>query len=289
MELTEIAKSKINLSLNLSGIKSEGYHDLISFICFGSFSDQLRLKPSKSFSYEINSSMKDITFKDDLVLKVIHKIKKIYDLEDLPKIDLILEKNIPLGSGLGGGSADAAATIRLMNKFLDLGMNQDEMCSFGMDLGTDIPACIISEPLVAYGAGERIVKVDFEKKYQMLIVYPNIEISTKEVFKLVKPVKSKILDLNKTKKTIDLFNSDNNDSFLKNLSNDLQVYATEAYPILKSVIDVLNLNKSFFSRMTGSGSACFGLFEDKFIDKAIKNITKEYPDWIVKKTILNDL
>ena len=202
MELTEIAKSKINLSLNLNGIKNDGYHDLISFICFGSFSDQLRLKPSKSFSYEINSSMKDITFKDDLVLKVIHKIKKTYDLEDLPKIDLILEKNIPLGSGLGGGSADAAATIRLMNKFLDLGMNQDEMCSFGVDLGTDIPACIISKPLVAYGAGERIVKVDFEKKYQMLIVYPNIEISTKEVFKLVKPVKSKILDLNKTKKTI---------------------------------------------------------------------------------------
>jgi len=289
MELTEIAKSKINLSLNLNGIKNDGYHDLISFICFGSFSDQLRLKPSKSFSYEINSSMKDITFKDDLVLKVIHKIKKTYDLEDLPKIDLILEKNIPLGSGLGGGSADAAATIRLMNKFLDLGMNQDEMCSFGVDLGTDIPACIISKPLVAYGAGERIVKVDFEKKYQMLIVYPNIEISTKEVFKLVKPVKSKILDLNKTKKTIDLFNLENNDSFLKNLSNDLQVYATEAYPILKNVIDVLNLNKSFFSRMTGSGSACFGFFEDKFIDKAIKNITKEYPDWIVKKTILNDL
>ena len=289
MELTEIAKSKINLSLNLNGIKNGGYHDLISFICFGSFSDQLRLKPSKSFSYEINSSMKDITFKDDLVLKVIHKIKKTYDLEDLPKIDLILEKNIPLGSGLGGGSADAAATIRLMNKFLDLGMNQDEMCSFGVDLGTDIPACIISKPLVAYGAGERIVKVDFEKKYQMLIVYPNIEISTKEVFKLVKPVKSKILDLNKTKKTIDLFNLENNDSFLKNLSNDLQVYATEAYPILKNVIDVLNLNKSFFSRMTGSGSACFGFFEDKFINKAIKNITNEYPDWIVKKAILNDL
>jgi 4-diphosphocytidyl-2-C-methyl-D-erythritol kinase len=289
MELTEIAKSKINLSLNLNGIKNDGYHDLISFICFGSFSDQLRLKPSKSFSYEINSSMKDITFKDDLVLKVIHKIKKTYDLEDLPKIDLILEKNIPLGSGLGGGSADAAATIRLMNKFLDLGMNQDEMCSFGVDLGTDIPACIISKPLVAYGAGERIVKVDFEKKYQMLIVYPNIEISTKEVFKLVKPVKSKILDLNKTKKTIDLFNLENNDSFLKNLSNDLQVYATEAYPILKNVIDVLNLNKSFFSRMTGSGSACFGFFEDKFINKAIKNITKEYPDWIFKKDMLNDL
>jgi 4-diphosphocytidyl-2C-methyl-D-erythritol kinase len=68
-----------------------------------------------------------------------------------------------------------------------------------------------------------------------------------------------------------------------------KVYAIQNYPVLKNVIDVLNLNKSFFSRMTGSGSACFGFFEDKFINKAIKNITKEYPDWIVKKAMLNDL
>ena len=125
MELTEIAKSKINLSLNLSGKKNKDFHDLISFICFGSFSDQLKLKPSKSFSYKINSSIKDIVLKDDLVLQVIHKIKKIYNLGELPKIDLVLEKNIPLGSGLGGGSADAAAAIRLMNNFLELGMSQD--------------------------------------------------------------------------------------------------------------------------------------------------------------------
>ena len=272
MELTEIAKSKINLSLNLSGKKNKGFHDLITFICFGSFSDKLKLKPSKSFSYKINSSIQDIVLKDDLVLKVIHKIKKIYNLEELPKIDLVLEKNIPLGSGLGGGSADAAAAIRLMNNFLELGMSQDQMCSFGMDLGTDIPACIISKPLIAYGAGEKIAKVDFIKKYQMLIIYPNIEISTKEIFNLVKPIKNKNLNLNKIKKSIELYNLDNNNSFFKGLSNDLQGYAIQNYPVLKNVINVLNLNKSFFSRMTGSGSACFGFFEDKFIDHAMENI-----------------
>lgn len=289
MELTEIAKSKINLSLNLSGKKNKGFHDLISFICFGSFSDKLKLKPSKSFSYKINSSIQDIVLKDDLVLKVIHKIKKIYNLEELPKIDLVLEKNIPLGSGLGGGSADAAAAIRLMNNFLELGMSQDQMCSFGMDLGTDIPACIISKPLIAYGSGEKIAKVDFIKKYQMLIIYPNIEISTKEIFNLVKPIKNKNLNLNKIKKSIELYNLDNNNSFFKGLSNDLQGYAIQNYPVLKNVINVLNLNKSFFSRMTGSGSACFGFFEDKFIDHAMENIDKSYPHWVVEKTILNDL
>ena len=143
--------------------------------------------------------------------------------------------------------------------------------------------------MIAYGSGEKIAKVDFIKKYQMLIIYPNIEISTKEVFNLVKPIKNKNLNLNKIKKSIELYNLDNNNSFFKGLSNDLQGYAIQNYPVLKNVINVLNLNKSFFSRMTGSGSACFGFFEDKFIDYAMENIDKSYPHWVVEKTILNDL
>ena len=76
---------------------------------------------------------------------------------------------------------------------------------------------------------------------------------------------------------------------MNSLSNDLQGYAIQNYPVLKNIIDVLNLNKSFFSRMTGSGSACFGFFDDKFIDEAMENIDKSYPHWVVEKTILNDL
>ena len=289
MELTELAKSKINLSLNLSGIKIDNYHDLITFICFGNFSDELSLKTSQSFSYKVNSSGKNIYLKDDLVLKVIHKIKDMYSLKELPKIDLILKKNIPIGSGLGGGSADAAAAIRLMNNFLSLGMTENEMCNFGQDLGSDIPSCIASIPVISYGRGEKLIKVDFKKKYQMLIIYPNIEISTKKIFDLVKTSKTKLLDPYETKKIIESITKNNNFAEMKNFSNDLQCYAFKAYPVLKKVIDALNSNKSFFSRMTGSGSACFGFFEDKSIDLALRKITKDHPDWLVKKTFLNDL
>ena len=289
MELTELAKSKINLSLNLSGIKIDSYHDLITFICFGNFSDELSLKTSQSFSYKVNSSGKNIYLKDDLVLKVIHKIKDMYSLKELPKIDLILKKNIPIGSGLGGGSADAAAAIRLMNNFLSLGMTENEMCNFGQDLGSDIPSCIASIPVISYGRGEKLIKVDFKKKYQMLIIYPNIEISTKKIFNLVKTSKTKLLDPYETKKIIESITKNNNFAEMKNFSNDLQYYAFKAYPVLKKVIDALNSNKSFFSRMTGSGSACFGFFEDESIDLALRKITKDHPDWLVKKTFLNDL
>lgn len=289
MELTELAKSKINLSLNLSGIKIDNYHDLITFICFGNFSDELSLKTSQSFSYKVNSSGKNIYLKDDLVLKVIHKIKDMYSLKELPKIDLILKKNIPIGSGLGGGSADAAAAIRLMNNFLSLGMTENEMCNFGKDLGSDIPSCIASIPVISYGRGEKLIKVDFKKKYQMLVIYPNIEISTKKIFNLVKTSKTKLLDPYETKKIIESIAKNNDLAEMKNFSNDLQYYAFKAYPVLKKVIDALNSNKSFFSRMTGSGSACFGFFEDESIDLALRKISKDYPDWLVKKTFLNDL
>ena len=289
MELIELAKSKINLSLNLSGKKANGFHDLISFICFGSFSDKLILKRSKKFSYKVNSSLNDAHLKDDLVIRVVHKIKKEYYLEELPKIDLILQKNIPIGAGLGGGSADAAATIRLMNKFLDLGMSQDEMCHFGKDLGSDIPACIVSRPIIAYGRGEKLLKVDFKKSYHMLIIYPKIEIHTKEIFSLIGSIQKKDLDTKKVKKTIELLSGGLKNNILESFDNDLQDYAFKAYPSLVDVINILNINNSFFSRMTGSGSACFGLFESKFIDKAFDSIKKEHPEWLIEKTLLNDL
>ena len=289
MELTELAKSKINLSLNLSGIKIDSYHDLVTFICFGNFSDKLSLKTSQSFSYKVNSFGKNICLKDDLVLKVIHKIKDMYSLKELPKIDLILKKNIPIGSGLGGGSADAAAAIRLMNNFLSLGMTENEMCNFGKGLGSDIPSCIASIPVISYGRGEKLIKVDFKKKYQMLVIYPNIEISTKKIFNLIKTSKTKLLDPYETKKIIESIAKNNDLAEMKNFSNDLQYYAFKAYPVLKKVIDALNSNKSFSSRMTGSGSACFGFFEDESIDLALRKITKDHPDWLVKKTFLNDL
>ena len=288
MILTEVAKAKINLSLSLSGRKIDGFHDLASFICFSDFSDKLNLKNSDCFSYKVNSTA-DINPTDDLVLKVIYKIKEEFCLKELPKVDLVLEKNIPIGAGLGGGSSDAAATIRLMNKFLNLGMSKKGMCDFGKSLGSDIPACILSKPLIAYGRGEKLIDLDFKTKYHMLVIYPNIEISTKEIFNLTKISRRKDLNINKIKESIESYSSEDNESIMSGLANDLQEFAFEAYPILGDIIYALNLNKSFFSRMSGSGSACFGLFHESSIDRAKEKIAKKYPNWMIKKALLNDL
>ena len=185
MEIIEEAKSKINISLNLTGKKENNFHQLLSFICFSNLSDQLILTKSDIFDYEIQSSFEKIPYKNDLIFKTLEILKKYLKLNDLPPFKLILRKNIPLGSGLGGGSADSAALIRMLNNFLDLKLSKIDMINIGAEIGSDIPACIISKPLIAHGRGEKILELDYNDIYDLLIIYPSINISTKEIFNLI--------------------------------------------------------------------------------------------------------
>ena len=288
MEIIEEAKSKINISLNLTGKKENNFHQLQSFICFSNLSDQLILKKSDFFDYVVQSSFEKIPYKNDLILKTLEAVKKYLRLNDLPPFKLILKKNIPLGSGLGGGSADAAALIRMLNNFLDLQLSKIDMINIGAEIGSDIPACIISKPLIAYGRGEKVIELDYNNIYDLLIIYPSINISTKEIFSLIsiKDYTDKnlfeIKDWIEKKSDIDSYN------FFKKFSNDLQNTAISKYPIISDILFSLNKKNAIFSSMTGSGSACFGIFDKKDIDLASNYFEKNFPSYVVKKTKLND-
>jgi 4-diphosphocytidyl-2-C-methyl-D-erythritol kinase len=288
MEIIEEAKSKINISLNLTGKKENNFHQLLSFICFSNLSDQLILTKSDFFDYEIHSSFEKIPYKDDLILKTIEAVKKYLKLTDLPPFKLILKKNIPLGSGLGGGSADSAALIRMLNSFLDLKLSKIDMINLGSEIGSDIPACIISKPLIAYGRGEKIIELDYNNIYNLLIIYPSINISTKEIFNLINTRDFKEKNLVETKDWIEKNSGTDSYNFFKKFSNDLQNIAIRNYPIISDIINSLNKKNAIFSAMTGSGSACFGLFDEKEIDLASSYFEKNFPGWVIKKTKLND-
>ena len=288
MEIIEEAKSKINISLNLTGKKENNFHQLLSFICFSNLSDQLILTKSDFFDYEIHSSFEKIPFKDDLILKTIEAVKKYLKLTDLPPFKLILKKNIPLGSGLGGGSADSAALIRMLNSFLDLKLSKMEMINLGSEIGSDIPACIISKPLIAYGRGEKIIELDYNNIYNLLIIYPSINISTKEIFNLINTRDFKEKNLVETKDWIEKNSGTDSYNFFKKFSNDLQNIAIRNYPIISDILNSLNKKNAIFSAMTGSGSACFGIFDEKEIDLASSYFEKNFPGWVIKKTKLND-
>ena len=288
MEIIEEAKSKINISLNLTGKKENNFHQLLSFICFSNFSDQLILTKSDFFDYEIHSSFEKIHYKDDLILKTIETIKKYLKLTDLPPFKLILKKNIPLGSGLGGGSADSAALIRMLNNFLDLKLSKIDMINLGAEIGSDIPACIISKPLIAYGRGEKIIELDYKNTYNLLIIYPSINISTKEIFNLINIGDFKEKNLVETKNWIEKNSGIDSYNFFKKFNNDLQNVAIRNYPRISDILNSLNKKNAIFSAMTGSGSACFGIFDQKEIDLALSYFEKNFPGWIIKKTKLND-
>ena len=288
MEIIEEAKSKINISLNLTGKKENNFHQLLSFICFSNLSDQLILTKSDFFDYEIHSSFEKIPYKDDLILKTIEAVKKYLKLTDLPPFKLILKKNIPLGSGLGGGSADSAALIRMLNSFLDLKLSKIDMINLGSEIGSDIPACIISKPLIAYGRGEKIIELDYNNIYNLLIIYPSINISTKEIFNLINTRDFKEKNLVETKDWIEKNSGTDSYNFFKKFSNDLQNIAIRNYPIISDIINSLNKKNAIFSAMTGSGSACFGIFDEKEIDLALNYFKKNFPGWVIKKTKLNN-
>ena len=288
MEIIEEAKSKINLSLNLTGKKENNFHQLLSFICFSNFSDQLILTKSDFFDYETHSPFQKIPRKDDLVLKTIDIIKKYLKLTDLPPFKLVLKKNIPLGSGLGGGSADSAALIRLLNNFLDLKLSTQDMINLGSEIGSDIPACIISKPLIAHGRGEKIIELNYKNTYDLLIIYPQINISTKEIFDSINARDFSDKNLVEIKDWIENNSDINSDDFYKKFSNDLQNIAVKKYPVISDILDTLNKKNAIFSAMTGSGSACFGVFNQKEIDLAANYFEKNFSDWIIKKTKLND-
>ena len=246
MEIIEEAKSKINISLNLTGKKENNFHQLLSFICFSNFSDQLILTKSDFFDYEIHSSFEKIHYKDDLILKTIETIKKYLKLTDLPPFKLILKKNIPLGSGLGGGSADSAALIRMLNNFLDLKLSKIDMINLGAEIGSDIPACIISKPLIAYGRGEKIIELDYKNIYDLLIIYPSINISTKEIFNLINIGDFKEKNLVETKNWIEKNSGIDSYNFFKKFNNDLQNVAIRNYPRISDILNSLNKKKCYF-------------------------------------------
>ena len=288
MEIIEEAKSKINISLNLIGKKENNFHQILSFICFSNLSDQLILRKSDFFDYETHSSFEKITFKDDLIFKTIETLKKYLRLTDLPPFKLILKKNIPLGSGLGGGSADSAALIRILNNFLNLKLSTIDMINIGAEIGSDIPACIISKPLIAYGRGEKILELDYDNVYNLLIIYPSINISTKEIFNLINITDFKDKNLLETKNWIEKNSGIDSYDFFRNFSNDLQNVVINKYPIISNILNSLNKKNAIFAAMTGSGSACFGIFDEKEIDLASNYFERNFPGWVVKKTKLND-
>lgn len=263
--------AKINLGLNVVSKRPDGYHNLETVFYPVSIKDEILIEtvPDKiSPRYDCSLNIKGINIdgelQQNLIVKAYKLLKQRYT--SIPKINVTLTKNIPTQAGMGGGSADCAFTIRMLNDGFNLGMSIKEMQETATELGADCPFFINPTPSFATGIGEILTPIDLNlSQYKIAIVKPPIMISTKEAFANITPKKPTMCCRDIVMQPIE--------TWKEKLVNDFEQSISNSHPEIIKIKNKLYDIGAIYASMTGSGSALFGIF-----DKNISNLDKEFKD-----------
>lgn len=273
------APAKINLTLHVTGQRGDGYHLLDSLVAFADVGDWLTLKPApRSLIQAIGPEVANLPVNEsNLARQAIRKLAG----ED--SFELCITKNLPVSSGIGGGSADAAAAMRGVHYLKGLRSSPDTQQT--TELGADVPMCVGSAPCRAQGIGDQLRPVTLPR-IPAVLVNPRIPVSTLEVFKALPSCDNTPLgNIPNNPELGILFN------WLRTRRNDLEQPAIGLVPEIASVLSALrSISGCQIARMSGSGATCFGLFHRR--DSAIQAsevIKEKYPSWWVVPTILGDM
>lgn len=263
--LIEKAYAKLNLILEVKGKRSDGYHDLNMINVPLDFYDTLHFELNDELMLE-----EEIKIENNLIIKTAQYIKEKYNVKSGAKIKL--EKKIPIGSGLGGGSANIAATIRGLDKLWELNLDNKDKEEIALRFGSDTLFCLYNKPAYVFGRGEQIEFLDNIIFDNIFLLPSIIEVSTKKVFEnYIKKQGDANFDyiLNKYK-------NKEAKEFIKNIKNDLTETTLNLYPQLRKTIKKLNKD----IHMTGSGSTFFLIVSDNDEEKIIKKLIKKRLDYI---------
>lgn len=278
------APAKINLALHITGQRADGYHTLESLVVFAKVGDRLTIESKSEDRLTFSGPFGGLLQADpatNLVFKAREAVRGAALTKGLPcpSVSIHLEKNLPLSSGIGGGSADAAATLRALNEWWALGLSERKLATLGLALGADVPMCLYGKPQIASGVGETITPVHWLPVLALVLVNPGVGVSTPEIFRMLK---------SKTNAGLaPLFpargeSGDGLIKYLKSTRNDLQVPAFGLCPTIADVLDALTASGALFARMSGSGATCFGIYEDEqAAQQAAASIAKYHNNWWV--------
>ena len=266
--------AKINISLNITKKRDDGFHELDSVMLPLAMHDSLVISKLKSApdNYVTVDDFSIGTFSYNLATFAIEKLQTIYHFND--KFRILIHKVIPIQAGLGGGSSNAAFTLKAVNTMLKLGASDEELINLGKTLGCDIPFFIKCKPARVRGVGEVLTPISIKNNYYVLLVKPDAGCSTKEVYGISDTMDLKVGNIDNVVKALE----DGDDELLaNNISNALQEPAIKLVPGIQAIIDELHENGLKMVQVTGSGSAVFALSTDKSLLKRVfKKLEEKY-------------
>lgn len=250
--LTKKANAKINLGLQVLNKRIDGFHNINSIFAPISLYDEITIKESDYFNLQSNVDF-GISDDENLVIKAAKKFNQVIGENISYEITLI--KNIPMQAGLGGGSSDGATVLKMLNEMHNYPLNNEELSKIALELGSDVPFFIYNRIALATGRGEVLEFLDIELNWNVLVVFPNLNISTREAYSQLQRTGTLINEIDLKK---GLFERD-----FSIFINDFEEYAIKKFSIIKKIKDELLKNGAFFASLSGSGSAIFGLFDDE--------------------------
>ena len=243
---------KINLGLNILRKREDGFHDLETVFFPIDLQDALEIIPTPNKTQITVTGIAAGNPENNLCLKAYHLLKK--DYPQLTEINIHLHKAIPIGAGLGGGSADAAFMLQLLNEKFNLNISPDKLFVYALQLGSDCSFFLLNKPCLATGRGEVLEPINMPLSgYKILLINPGIHISTAEAFKKIKPA----IPAKKIKDII----LQPIETWKRELSNDFENYVFERYPLIKKIKEDLYKAGAVYAAMSGSGSTIFGIFK----------------------------
>ncbi len=267
----EKAYAKINLFLDVLGKREDGFHNIETIMVPIDLYDSIELTVQEAPQVEVTSNIPitDVP-EENLVHKVaIFMIEKFKITKGL-KIHIV--KRIPIAAGLAGGSADAAATLRGINKVFRLKLSNEQLAEMGELFGSDIPHCIYNKPCIARGKGEQLMFLKQTCKWPILIVTPKIQVSTKTVFQSVNM--DEVINRKITKMSNAIYNR-NYDLAVRELYNALEPFTFKLFPEVKALKEALDRENADGILMSGSGPSIVVFSQNK---KDLQEISKKYQE-----------
>lgn len=268
--------AKINLFLKITGKRPDGYHDLTSLMVFADFYDELSFSKSIKTSFHVEGlyAAKVPLDQQNLIFKAIRALEICTN--NTFNVDISLIKNLPIAAGIGGGSSNAAETLKALNTLFELGLNFKELTEIGLKLGDDVPVSLLGRSCLRQGQGDVLEPIEDLPEFYMVLVNPQVAVPTPKAFSYVQKYSCPLPNPFKIPSKLDDFVA-----MLKTQGNDLLEPALQIAPIIGEVMaEIENLPHCLMAQMSGSGATCFGIFATKNqTTQAFEIIQAKHPQW----------